>query len=91
MQMTVDRKKVIQILLLTGMCLGSIFLTFMPFTVAEVTALDMLIDVAGYTLEEDLYTYAEYVAMMEELGITPQRLYSRGDTCEHHPRKLPEG
>lgn len=71
MQITVDRKKAIQILLLTGMCLGSIFLTFTPFTLADVTSLDMLIDVAGYTLEADLYTYAEYVVMMEELGITP--------------------
>jgi hypothetical protein len=31
----------------------------------------MLVDVEGYTLEAGLYTYAEYVAMMVEVGITP--------------------
>jgi hypothetical protein len=91
--MTVDREKTIQILLLTGLCLGSFFLSSSPFAVAEVAALDMLIDVEGYTLEADLYTYAEYVAMMGEIGITPSDFilgetpvniilasYQRGDT-----------
>jgi len=41
------------------------------YALAQPTALDMLLDVSGYTLEADLYTYVEYVALMEEIGIIP--------------------
>ena len=41
------------------------------YALAQPTALDLLLDVSGYTLEADLYTYVEYVALMEEIGIVP--------------------
>ena len=71
MEKTVDRRKGVHILLIAGQCFVFIFVASTPFAVAEVTASDMLVEIEGYTLEAGLYTYAEYVAMMEEIGIVP--------------------
>ncbi|MBN2334174.1 hypothetical protein JXL21_01355 [Candidatus Bathyarchaeota archaeon] len=54
---------------------------------------DLLPDISGYTLEAGLYTYPEYVAMLDEIGVAPSDYsllyepelvilasYSKGDT-----------
>lgn len=65
-----DKKSVILIVLLVGLCVGP-FLAPAPSASAEVTALDMLMEAEGYTLLADLYTYPEYVAFMEDIGGVP--------------------
>jgi hypothetical protein len=65
-----DKKSVILIVLLAGLCVEP-FLVPAPSASAEVTALDMLMEAEGYTLRADLYTYPEYVAFMEDIGVVP--------------------
>jgi hypothetical protein len=58
-------------LLLVSLAAGLIFIDRIPFAEAQPTALDMILDVEGYVLDGDLYTYSEYVGLMTELGIVP--------------------
>ena len=65
--MTRNWRSIIFIVLTAGLGI----LSAIPFAAADVEALDMLTDVDGYTLVADLYTYSEYVAMLDEVGVVP--------------------
>jgi hypothetical protein len=58
------------IILITLFAVLSLLLSI-PLASAEVEAIDMLIDVEGYSLAADLYTYSEYVTMLGEVGVAP--------------------
>ena len=65
--MTKNWRSIIFIVLTAGLGI----LSAIPFAAADVEALDMLTDVEDYTLVADLYTYSEYVAMLDEVGVVP--------------------
>ncbi|MCW4051185.1 MAG: hypothetical protein NWE89_15790 [Candidatus Bathyarchaeota archaeon] len=56
---------------LTITALVFLSLTQTMVTRAEVHAEDLLMDVPGYIFEGSLYTYSEYVTMLDEISITP--------------------
>ena len=64
-------KAVLFIFLIAQLVIGLTFIENREYALAQPTALDMLLDVDGYTLEADMYTYDEYMALMEEIGIIP--------------------
>jgi hypothetical protein len=64
-------KATLFILLIIQLVVGLNLIKNREYALAQPTALDMLLEVNGYTLEADLYTYVEYVALMEEIGIVP--------------------
>jgi len=65
--MTRNFRTIIFFILAVGLGISSAI----PFAAADVEAADMLINVEGYTLSADLYTYSEYVAMLDEVGVVP--------------------
>jgi len=71
MRAKVTVKHVLFILLIAPLVTGQIFIDRIPSAEAQPTALDMILDVEGYVLDGDLYTYSEYVGLMTELGIVP--------------------
>ena len=64
-------KKKLQTLILIVLTAGLGILPAIPLATAEVEAVDMLIEVEGYSLAADLYTYSEYVTMLDEVGVAP--------------------
>ena len=71
MQMHRRVKATLFLFLIAQLVVGLNVIENREYALAQPTALDMLLDVSGYTLEADLYTYVEYVALMEEIGIVP--------------------
>ena len=65
--MTRNFRTIIFLILAAGLGISSAI----PFAAADVEAADMLVNVEGYTLSADLYTYSEYVAMLDEVGVVP--------------------
>jgi hypothetical protein len=65
--MTRNFRTIIFFILAAGLGISSAI----PFAAADVEADDMLVNVEGYTLSADLYTYSEYVAMLDEVGVVP--------------------
>jgi hypothetical protein len=64
-------KAILFIFLIAQLFVGLNIIENCEYALAQPTALDMLQEVSGYTLEADLYTYVEYVALMEDIGIVP--------------------
>jgi hypothetical protein len=64
-------KAILIIFLIAQLVVGLNVIENSEYALAQPTALDMLQEVSGYTLEADLYTYVEYVALMDEIGIVP--------------------
>jgi hypothetical protein len=44
---------------------------FFPPVIADYTALDMLFEIETFDLSADLYTYSEYVTMLDDIGVVP--------------------
>ncbi|TRO48202.1 hypothetical protein E2P65_03300, partial [Candidatus Bathyarchaeota archaeon] len=64
--MTRNRRNIV--LIIMAACLG---FAAIPFAAADVGAIDMLTEVEGFDLAADLYTYPEYVAMLDDVGVVP--------------------
>jgi len=71
MQTNRKEKATLFLILIIQLVVGLNIIENREYALAQPTALDMLIEIDGYTLEADLYTYVEYVALMEEIGIVP--------------------
>ncbi len=59
------------VLMLAQMGVAVLAIPHLPHAGAQVNAVDMLMEVPGYTLSADIYNYPEYVTLMTELSIEP--------------------
>ncbi len=64
-------KAALFIFLIAPLVVGLTVIEDRGHALAQPTALDLLLEVSGYTLEADLYNYVEYVAFMDDIGINP--------------------
>ena len=64
-------KAALFIFLIAPLVVGLTVIEDRGHALAQPTALDLLLEVSGYTLEADVYNYVEYVAFMEDIGINP--------------------